>query len=54
MCIARDEHERPRVILDFHDEDVFVGGELAEFDSSIWIRVAGRRPASEIVLPVPR
>jgi len=28
MCIARDVEARPRAILDFHNEDVFMGGEL--------------------------
>jgi hypothetical protein len=50
MCIARDVKERPRVILDFHDQDVFVGGELAEFDGGVWIRVAGRVPATDVTL----
>ena len=48
MCIARDVAERPRVIQDFHDEDVFVGGELAERNGEVWIRVAGRKPIGEV------
>jgi hypothetical protein len=51
MCIARDPDERPRVIEDFHDEDVFIGEGLFEIDGSIWVRVAGRVPVSEVAKP---
>ena len=49
MCIAVDVQARPRTILDFHDADIFVGGELMEKDGSLWIEMAGRRPVSDVL-----
>ncbi|MBA3231797.1 MAG: hypothetical protein H0T05_03165 [Acidobacteria bacterium] len=48
MCIARDPAERPRVIKDFHDEEVFEGGGLFEFEGSVWIKVGTRVAVSEV------
>jgi len=48
VIIAKDIAASPRKIADFHDEYVFVGEELVERNGSLWVKVAGRKPVSEV------
>lgn len=49
MCIARDVDATPRAVQDFHDQDIFVGGELVEKDGDVWVEVTGRKPVSSVL-----
>jgi hypothetical protein len=42
MCLAEDKDAIPRKIKSFNKEDVFVGGELIELDSIVYIELADR------------
>jgi hypothetical protein len=48
MRIARDPDQRPRVIQDFHGEEVFENEGLFELDGSVWIKVGTRVAVSEV------
>lgn len=42
VCIVEDPDARPRKIKSFIADDLFVGGEVIEYDGDIWIEQAGR------------
>jgi len=48
MCLVEDKDAIPRKIKSFNKEDVFVGGEVIELDSIIYIELADRVPVSAV------
>ncbi len=49
MCLVADPEASPRTIKSFNKTDVFVGGEVLDFDGDTWIKVAKRLPWQEVV-----
>lgn len=48
MCLAQDEDANPRVIRNFNNADLFVGGQLIEHDGDIWLEVVRRVPVGQV------
>lgn len=42
ICIAEDVDAKPRKIKSFIADDLFVGGEVIEYDGDTWVEQAGR------------
>ena len=42
VCIVRDAEESPRKIDRFIKDDVFIGGEIIDYNGDTWIEQAGR------------
>ncbi|WP_440615259.1 hypothetical protein [Cysteiniphilum sp. 6C5] len=48
MCKAKDGDAVPRSIESYNKKDLFVGGDIADFDGDKWIEMHRRIPISEI------
>jgi len=48
MCAAVDPKAEPRVISQFNEREVFIGGAIIEHDGDTWIELSSRKPVSEV------
>jgi hypothetical protein len=54
MCIVKDPEEFPRKIDRFIKDDIFIGGEIVDYDGDTWIEQSGRVSACNIIHPDSR
>lgn len=50
ICTAKEIRE-PRRIKDFDAENLYSGGQIAEFDKAVWIELRSKEPVKKIALP---
>lgn len=48
MCVAVDPGAEPRKIAHFNDREVFVGGEVFDYEDDVWIELVSRKPITEV------
>ena len=50
MCVADDVDASVRTIKTLNSQDVFIGGEVIEYNGDTWVELAGRMPVRKAVV----
>lgn len=48
MCKPKSTQDEPRRIKEFKEHEVFVAGDIVEYEGDLWVPIADRKPVSQV------